>query len=124
MILIVDDDPLIARALGRVLRKEKVKAAHSPFEASELLEVHAQEVMLLLCDLSMPPKSGRDVQEEVARRWPWLLERMVFMTGGATTEEDRAFLEALGDQVLLKPINIARLRELVAYHKTNFMLGG
>ena len=46
MILIVDDDPLIARALGRVLRKEKVKAAHSPAEASELLEIHAQEVML------------------------------------------------------------------------------
>ena len=97
MILIVDDDPLIARALGRVLRKEQVKAAHSPAEASDLLQLHAQEIILLLCDLSMPPKSGRDVQNEVAERWPWLLERMVFMTGGATTDEDREFLSSLGE---------------------------
>jgi len=120
VILIIDDDPLITRALGRVLRREVVKAAHSPAEASELLQLHAQEVVLILCDLSMPPWSGRDVQAEVAKRWPWLVERMVFMTGGATTDEDRSFLASLGDQVLLKPIDIPRLRLLVEKYQDGF----
>jgi CheY-like chemotaxis protein len=120
VILIVDDDPLITRALGRVLRGESVKAAHSPSEAAELLQLYSQEVVLILCDLSMPPWSGRDVQKEVSDRWPWLVERMVFMTGGATTEEDRAFLTSLGDQVLLKPIDSPRLRRLVQKHQDSF----
>ena len=117
MILIVDDDPLITRALGRVLRREKVKSAHSPSEAEEILRSCSNEVVLILCDLSMPPWSGRDVQEIVTQNWPALTERMVFMTGGATTDADRVFLESLGDQVLLKPIDIPRLRRLVAQHQ-------
>ena len=120
MILIVDDDPLITRALGRVLKAESLKAAHSPSEAVELLEQHAQEIVLILCDLSMPPWSGRDVLASVEHRWPWLSERMVFMTGGATTEEDRVFLASLGDQVLLKPIDIPRLRRVVQRHHEAF----
>ena len=120
VIFIVDDDPLITRALGRVLRDERVKSAHSPAEAVDILELHAQEVMLILCDLSMPPWSGRDLQADVAERWPWLVERMVFMTGGATTQEDRDFLESLGDQVLHKPIDIPRLRRLVRLHQSRF----
>jgi CheY-like chemotaxis protein len=120
VIFIVDDDPLITRALGRVLRHEVVKSAHSPAEAVELLESHAQEVVLILCDLSMPPWSGRDLQSDVGSRWPWLLERMVFMTGGATTQDDRDFLESLGDQVLHKPIDIPRLQRLVRLHQSAF----
>ncbi len=120
VILIVDDDPLITRALGRVLRGETLKAAHSPSEAVDVLEHHAQEVVLVLCDLSMPPWSGRDVLASVESRWPWLAQSMVFMTGGATTEEDRLFLESLGDQVLLKPIDIPRLRRVVQHHNAAY----
>jgi CheY-like chemotaxis protein len=58
---------------------------------------------VILCDLLMPEMTGIDLFRELEKRFPDQAERMVFMTGGATTETARIFIDGQRDRVLSKP---------------------
>ncbi len=82
-------------------------------EALTLLE-QGQTFDLVLCDLVMPDLSGPDFYAMVEKRWPDLVERMVFMTGGAFTPMTTEFIARLPNRVVLsKPFTIERLKDLV-----------
>jgi CheY-like chemotaxis protein len=92
-------------------------------EALDLLLSHgaAEHTFdLILCDLMMPKMTGMEVWKEVARGAPHLAERFVFVTGGAFTQEARAFLEGAqgggrGEKRarLEKPFDLNKLRALI-----------
>lgn len=111
-ILLVDDDPLVGRAVGRMLREHDVVVASSGSAALELCDV--SDFDLLLCDVMMPEMTGPDLRAELATRGNHLAERTVFMTGGAFTEHSREALEESGAPVLDKPLSPERLRQAVA----------
>jgi PAS domain S-box-containing protein len=112
-ILVVDDEPLVGRALGRILRADHdVVVTTSPLDALERLE-RGERYDVVLCDLMMPELSGMELEARIARATPNMVGRIVFMTGGAFTPAARAFLEG-GRPHVEKPIDSAALRAVLA----------
>ncbi|HVU03266.1 MAG TPA: ATP-binding protein [Polyangiaceae bacterium] len=102
-ILLIDDDPLIIRAMSRLLRHHAVTAKANGRDALSLLRA-GQNFDLILCDLMMPDLSGAEVYEHVVALGQGLERRMVFLTGGAFTEAGREFLERVPNPRFEKPI--------------------
>ena len=112
--LVVDDDPLVGRALQRILEPEHaVTVVTSARDALDRLE-RGEQYDLLLCDLMMPDMSGIDFDAELACRWPDAGARTAFMTGGAFTDRTREFLARTPRPIVEKPVDVAALRALVA----------
>ena len=114
-VLIVDDEPAVGKALARALREHEVTVVSAAKEALPLLSKGA-EFDLILCDVMMPEMSGMALYEEIARLRPELIERIVFMTGGAFDPALRLFLERVPSQCIEKPFDSQRLRALVRRH--------
>src|SRR5690606_37964260 len=68
---------------------------------------------LILCDLMMPEVTGMEFHERLMAKDPELAERVVFVTGGATTPRSREFLEKVRNGRLAKPFSAAALRAVV-----------
>jgi PAS domain S-box-containing protein len=113
-VLIIDDERLVGEALARSLADDNTVDVVT--EAQEALARIAQgEVYdVILCDLMMPVMTGMDLYAEIVRAAPKLAGRIVFMTGGAFTARARGFLESVVNACLEKPIDIAKLRSLIA----------
>jgi PAS domain S-box-containing protein len=113
-ILVVDDDELARSTLMRLLsRDHDVRVASSGVAAKALLEANAP-FDLVLCDVIMPEVSGIELHEWVRARHPEWLDRIVFMTGGASNEAVASFLAAVPNTRIDKPFDARSLRELVA----------
>ncbi len=106
-VLVVDDDPPVARSLARLLRAHGAVVAHSGAEALELLERLPIEVVV--SDVRMPGMTGPELHRAVRadRALPF-----IFVTGAAGDVEVRA-LEASGCPVLPKPVDPRALTGLV-----------
>jgi CheY-like chemotaxis protein len=112
-ILVVDDDALAARVVGRVLRAEHdIVDVRSGRDAMSRLQA-GEHYDLVLCDLMMPEMTGMELFDEVKRAGLDIANRMVFMTGGAVTTRAREFVAALPDRWLEKPFDAETLRSLV-----------
>ena len=111
-VLIVDDDPLAASGLKRLLASEhRVEIVTDGKQALERLLCKRFDVVL--CDLMMPNLTGMDLYEEVARQAPEQAQRMLFVTGGAFTAQAKAFVAQRFDRVLEKPMDPRRLRAVI-----------
>jgi CheY-like chemotaxis protein/anti-sigma regulatory factor (Ser/Thr protein kinase) len=106
-VLIVEDDPLVARSFMDRLRSEGITAETAPSaqQALDLLE-RDTKFDLIYCDLMMKGMTGMDFAEQIDARSPHLRARVVFMTGGAFTSRASAFVEANGDRCVDKPFDI------------------
>ncbi len=112
-ILVVDDEPMVGRAILRMLSADhEVKVVPSGKEALRDL-LGGGQYDLILCDLMMPEVTGMDLHGELVRLDPAMAERMLFLTGGAFTTSAREFLERVPNPRLEKPFNAAELRALV-----------
>ena len=112
-VLVVDDEPMMARAVQRLLGSEHdVEVTADPLGAVERVRAGAR-FDVILCDLMMPNMTGMEVYDAVVGIDPDQARRMVFMTGGAFTPRAAAFLEKVDNQHLEKPLDRAALRALV-----------
>lgn len=87
LILVVEDDPLILEFLCEILQEEgfKVESYTSADAASIYLKEHAEQVALLLTDITMPgTMNGADLANLVGDRWP---EKPVMVMSGYETPE-------------------------------------
>jgi CheY-like chemotaxis protein len=110
---VVDDDPLVARALVRVLRRRhQVTAISSGEEALARLEA-GERFDAILCDLMMPQMSGMELHARLVERHPGQARRMIFLTGGAFTEAAHEFLRRVPCACLEKPVEPAQLIEAI-----------
>jgi CheY-like chemotaxis protein len=112
-VLVVDDEPMLGRAISRGLREHEVIVVTSGAEALALFE-RGNRFDAILCDLMMPTMPGFELYEQVRMLAPEQAGRMVFMTGGATTTRAREFVESRRESVLQKPLSMDTLRETVA----------
>jgi len=113
-VLVIDDEPLVGEAVARSLAEDNdvqivtdAKQGLARIEAGEKFDV-------ILCDLMMPVMTGMDLYAEVVRRAPKLAGKIVFMTGGAFTPRARAFLESVVNPCLEKPLDMPKLRSILA----------
>ncbi len=112
-VLIVDDEPGVARAMGRVLRDHDVTVVRYGTVALALL-AGGRTFDVILADLDSPRMSGMELHAELARRFPSASARLAFVTGGAFTPEAIQFLEQVTNPRLGKPFRPDELRALVA----------
>ena len=109
----VDDEPAIGIAIRRALRHEyDVRVATGAAEALRWVTA-GERFDVVFCDLMMPERTGMDFYEDLREAAPELLERVVFVTGGAFTDRTRAFLDALPNPRLDKPFDVRDLRAAI-----------
>jgi signal transduction histidine kinase len=112
-VLIIDDEVAFAKAIAKTLAREHdVELAASAAEALERLRA-GQPFDVIVCDLMMPQMTGMDLHAQLAQLSPDLAARVVFVTGGAFTENARAFLNAVPNQRLEKPFGAHQLRDVI-----------
>jgi CheY-like chemotaxis protein len=112
-VLVVDDEPAVGSVLRRVLREHQVTVVTQAKQALELLSL-GEKFDVILSDLMMPEMSGMEFYDEVLQRFPALAPRMVFVSGGAFTPVADAFLERVSNELIDKPFDAHRVREIVA----------
>jgi PAS domain S-box-containing protein len=111
-VLVIDDEPLVARSLARLLAAHDVTVLTSAVEV--LTRASAGERWdVVLCDLMMPEMDGMELEQRLSVEAPDLVPRIVYLTGGAFTDRARQFLGA-GRPHLEKPISPTVLRAKVA----------
>ena len=112
-VLVIDDEPMMARAVQRLLDGEHdVVVSSDPLGAVEQVRAGAR-FDAILCDLMMPTMSGMDVYEAIARVESEQARRMVFMTGGAFTPRAVQFLETVANPRIEKPLEHSALRAVL-----------
>ncbi len=113
-VLVVDDERLVRRSIKRTLIGHDVTMAENGSEALTLCL--SKDFDVILCDLMMPDVSGMELHERLMRARPEILDRILFMTGGAFTPEARRFLTKVENEYIQKPFDVRELRETVAAH--------
>ena len=112
-VLIVDDEPLVARTFARLLAGYDVEVVGSGREAID--RCRRAHYDAIVCDLMMPEITGMEVHAALADGDPALGARMIFVTGGVFTDEARGFLELVPPgRRLTKPVVSSELRVAVA----------
>jgi DNA-binding NtrC family response regulator len=111
LILVVEDDPLILEFLCEILQEEgfKVEPHVSADAASVYLELHANEVGLLLTDITMPGKlNGADLANLFGDRWP---DKPIMIMSGYETPESSGVRHAVS--FIKKPWALGQLLDCV-----------
>ena len=103
-VLVVEDEPSLARALGDELgRLHQVTVVSCAMDA--LTAIEGQSFDVILCDLRMPGMSGEAFYTRVAQIDPAHARRFIFMTGVGFGADVERFLAAAGRPVLEKPFS-------------------
>ena len=102
-ILVVDDDPVVGKSIGRVLGNKgyAVISAQSGEEALSKLESEKYDVVFT--DIKMPGMSGLEVAERVKASQPWL--PVVIVTGYGTDAYEARAAAAGVSGFLRKPLS-------------------
>ncbi|HEX7488971.1 MAG TPA: ATP-binding protein, partial [Anaeromyxobacteraceae bacterium] len=113
-VLVLDDEPLVCRAVARTLAGDhEVVALTDPSEALTRL-AGGERFDVVVCDLMMPGLTGMECHEALRTSRPELARNMIFLTGGAFTAKARAFLDRVPNVRVDKPFDADELREVVA----------
>ena len=114
-ILVAEDNPVNRLVLRQILEREghTVVEARDGFEAVEIAEKTAFD--LILMDIQMPRCDGTEATKTIRAGQGASARVPIFaLTAYAFPEERHRFLAAGFDEVLTKPVNIARLRRVMS----------
>jgi CheY-like chemotaxis protein len=113
-ILVVDDEAYVLRAFRRILvPPHQVVLAEGGARAVDILKLDV-EFDAIVCDLMMPHVDGVMLYELISQQAPQLLERIIFMSGGAFTERAEALASSVRNIILEKPVAAEDLRQAIA----------
>ena len=116
-VLLVDDEELIRRPMGRFLKKRgaEITEAVDGLEALERIRT-GFEPHVILADLRMPRMDGAEFFLRLQEERPALADRVLFLSGDITHLAGRGLAEVPRDRVLVKPVELAELeRRLVEF---------
>jgi CheY-like chemotaxis protein len=102
-VLVVDDDPVVAKSFNRVLSEKGYVVITAENAAQALDRLREEEVDLVYTDIRMPGMDGLELAEQMKARRPWT--PVVIVTGyGTQANEQRA--KAVGVSAFLsKPLS-------------------
>jgi CheY-like chemotaxis protein len=113
-IMLVDDEPLVANSIMRLLRRDyDVTIARCGQEAIDHI-ARGLRFDAIVSDVMMPNMTGIELLEELRRVAPDQADRLIFLSGGAFTVQTRERLDAIGAPQLEKPVTAGELRSCVA----------
>jgi PAS domain S-box-containing protein len=112
-LLVVDDEPVIARVVSEQLRRlgYQVTSVHDPEEALELLAEEPEEFDLVLTDLQMPRMDGVELAARVGRLRPEL--PVVLSTGNRWSIPTSTARAAGIREIVDKPFKIEELAHVL-----------
>jgi CheY-like chemotaxis protein len=112
-ILLIDDEPGIARALTRLLQRSghDITRATNGLEGLAALAKGAYDV--ILCDMRMPDLDGPGFYRELERRHSHLLSRVIFLTGDVLSPQAQAFFDQVKRPRLEKPFKAYEVRQVI-----------
>ena len=108
-ILVLDDQPEVARAIARMLWNHETAMETDPRRAVARV-AHGERFDLVLCDLNMPGMDGRAVSDALVTAQVEAPPLVLMMSGGENVDS----LFAAGRAVLIKPFEADELRALVS----------
>ncbi len=104
---IVDDDPALLKALGRLLRSQKLRTTSYASAEAFLADFENVDLDCIILDVSMPGMSGLALQEQIHARRPRL--PLLFLTGQGTIPMSVQAVKAGAVDFLTKPVDQAEL---------------
>lgn len=110
VVIVIEDEPLLARAVVRMLHGFRVEVHGTGGEALAALAAggHAGAI---LCDMHLPDMTGIQVFAWIEAHRPDLAPCVLFMTGGSGGDTVESFLAEHADRVLHKPFRASVLLE-------------
>lgn len=113
-VYVVDDEPLIARTLGEILRMRGMRV-RSFTDSKEALEAaRTDQPNVLISNLTMPQISGVDLARGIVGLWP---SCKVLLRSWQAQDPD---LEGYGFELLIRPVHpstlLARIEHLLKEH--------
>jgi nitrogen-specific signal transduction histidine kinase len=113
-VLVIDDDRLVGEAIARAVSEtHDVEIVTETCHALDRI-TGSERHNVIVCELMMPVMTGMDLYAKILPRDPTLAGRFVFTTTGAFSARARAFLESVSNACLPKPLDMGRLRSIVA----------
>lgn len=110
-VLVVEDNEAVAEGLRMLLgRLYEVVVAVGGAEGLQVL-ASCDPFEAVLCDVMMPGVSGIELFRTLQDSSPDQARRVIFMTGGAYTEEADEFLQGIGNVQVRKPFNFGVLHQ-------------
>jgi two-component system, NtrC family, response regulator AtoC len=110
-VLLVDDEPVVCDAIGRVLAHEGVRVTSVPSAEVALAHPALASFRLVICDLMLPGASGIELTRAIRTLHPRI---PVMAISGYATRENAERAQAAGAiGFLAKPFDIPELLALV-----------
>jgi nitrogen-specific signal transduction histidine kinase/CheY-like chemotaxis protein len=109
-ILLVDDEPGIAKALTHLLRRDGHTVDTAANGRLALAKLQERSYDVILSDLRMPELDGPGLYRALAQQAPPLCQRFIFLTGDTLSPETLAFFDESGVPRLTKPFTAAEVR--------------
>ena len=113
-ILVIDDEPMMGTTLKVTMRAHADVTSELSAEAAWRRLEAGEEFDVILCDLMLPEVTGMELHGRLMERSPALAERMIFMTGGAYTQEATEFLHRARNLHVDKPFELDELLDAIA----------
>jgi CheY-like chemotaxis protein len=112
-ILVVEDEPTVARLIVDVLQEEGhfATASFDSREGLSLLSKHSYD--LVICDLRMPDVDGRLFFHTLRRAKSPLQRQILFITGDTLSPSSLEFIESNRLPYLAKPFSVEELKHAV-----------
>ncbi|MBA3672544.1 MAG: response regulator, partial [Gemmatimonadaceae bacterium] len=111
--LIIDDEPMVAGALKRILAAEHEVSTSGSGQVALDRIASGERYDVILCDLLMPGMNGVELYDTLMGTIAEQAQRMVFVTGGAFTPVTSSFLDRVPNQRIDKPFDAVGVRALV-----------
>jgi CheY-like chemotaxis protein len=111
-ILVVDDEPVVRRALQRILERDghAVTVAECGRQALEIYRERWRDVAVVILDVTMPDLDGREVLRQMREVNPG---QRAILSSGFTVDGD-ASLTSTGARLLQKPYTPDQVRSAIA----------
>jgi CheY-like chemotaxis protein len=113
-ILLVDDEPLLANALARLLCRDGHTVETAANGRLALTRLQERSYDLILSDLRMPELDGPGLYRAVEQHYPHLCQRFIFLTGDTLSPGVLAFFAESSMPWLTKPFTAAAVRRAIA----------
>lgn len=112
-ILIIDDEPGIREVMKRFLVSKGYSTSEAPDGKTGLAEIERNGYDLCILDMKMPDMSGQEIFENIKRKYPEYINKVIFVTGDTITPSTQQYLKATGRPYLGKPFSYQDLMEKI-----------
>ena len=112
-ILVIDDEQVILDFLNRVLTEEGYNIETEVDPEKILLKLQNSKYDLVLIDIKMPRINGIELYRQLKEIAPYLIGRVIFITGDTMGIDTRRFLAESKAHYITKPIDIDQLKGVI-----------